>query len=194
MFVIHFNDKVRHGLPDQVLFTDDLSMLRTALLTGVPEGRTALYDAIVVALKQLDMGRQAKKTVVLISDGGDNASKHKLADVIRLTEETPATIYTIGVFDEDDLDKNPRLLSKLAEISGGVAYFPPLEEHQIVSVCRGIAKDIRSRYTVAYIPHPGNGTRIRHIRVHVSAAGHSRLIARTRTSYLYSSETEAAGK
>jgi len=191
MFVIHFNETVRHGLPDQVLFTDNREMLRNALLSGVAEGRTALYDAIVVSLHQLDMGRQAKKTLVLISDGGDNISQHKLSDVMRLTEQTSATIYTIGVFDQDDPDRNPGLLKKLAEISGGIAYFP---QHlsDIVPICRKIAKDIRNRYTLAYVPAAGNGKEgIRHVRVEVSAPGHGKLIARTRDSYLYTPEESA---
>jgi Ca-activated chloride channel family protein len=194
MFVIHFNETVRHGLPDDVLFTDSLPMLRAALLSGVPEGRTALYDAIVTALHQLDMGRQAKKTVVLISDGGDNVSKHKLADVLRLAEETSATIYTIGVFDQDDADRNPGLLRKLAEISGGSAFFPA-QLSDVVPICRGIAKDIRNRYMLAYAPHAGNGKEhLRHISVQASAPDHGRLIARTRSSYMYTNDAESARK
>ncbi|HTP87613.1 MAG TPA: VWA domain-containing protein [Bryobacteraceae bacterium] len=184
MFVVHFNENVRHGLPDEVLFTDNRQMLRRALLSGVPEGRTALYDGVVTALHQLDMGRQAKKTLVLISDGGDNVSKHKLRDVMHLAEETSATIYTIGVFDSDDPDANPGLIRRLAEISGGIAYFPE-RLNDVVPICRGIAKDIRNRYMLSYVPHAGSHQDIRHIRVSVSAPGHAKLIARTRTSYLY---------
>jgi Ca-activated chloride channel family protein len=185
---------VRHGLPDNVLFSDDMTMLRKALMAGVPAGRTALYDGIVTALRQLDMGRQAKKTIVLISDGGDNVSKHKLADALRLTEETSATIYTIGIFDQDDPDRNPGLLKKLAEISGGSAYFPS-QLTEVVPICQGIAKDIRNRYMLSYTPHAqGVKERLRHVSVQVSAPGHARLIARTRTSYLYTPETEAAQK
>ena len=56
----------------------------------------------------------------------------------------------------------------------------------MIAVCRGIARDIRTRYTIGYVPQPGNGAeRLRHIRVRVSAAGHPRLMARTRTSYRY---------
>ncbi len=191
MFVINFNDTVRRGLPKEVLFTDRMDLLRTALLAGVAEGRTALYDAIDVALKQLDEGREAKKTLVLISDGGDNASRHKLADVLRLTEETAATMYTIGVFDEDDPDRNPGLLRKLALISGGSAYFPR-QLDEIVPICRGIARDIRNRYMLGYTPPSGTGAEgIRHIRVQAGAEGHGRPVVRTRTSYLYTRDGAA---
>jgi len=82
MFVLHFNDKVEHGLPDLVLFSDDIQQLRAALWRGPAAGRTALYDAVLAGLHQLDMGRQAKKTLIVISDGGDNISKHTFRDVM----------------------------------------------------------------------------------------------------------------
>src|SRR5579884_690945 len=183
MFVLNFNETVRHGLPDTELFSGNINELRNALFAGQPEGRTALYDAIVTGLKQLDMGRQAKKTLVLISDGGDNISKHKLPDVVQLAEKTSATIYTVGIFDEDDHDKNPEVLNKLAHISGGVAYYPEVVAN-IIPTCERIARDIRNRYTLSYIPSPGR-KELRHIKVDVRGNGGVKLSARTRTSYLY---------
>jgi len=124
IFVINFNERARRGLPDIVPFTDNIDMLRAALWNGVPEGRTALYDAIEMALHQLDMGRRDKKTLVVISDGGDNVSKHKFPDVMHDVLTSLATIYTIGIFDDDDPDRNPSVLEKLAHVSGGSVYFP----------------------------------------------------------------------
>jgi Ca-activated chloride channel homolog len=189
MFVVRFNEKAELALPPDVPFTDSMNTLRTVLLSATPQGRTALYDAVVLGLEHLQLGRQAKKTLVLISDGGDNDSKHRLSEVMRLTEQTSATIYTVGVFDPDDPDSNPGLLRKLAQISGGIAYFPAKLD-DVVPVCEGIAKDIRNRYSLAYIPQSGPQG-IRHVSVQVHAAGHDRLIARTRTSYLYTSGAEA---
>ena len=83
MFVVNFNEKPRRGLPDNVLFSDNVQQLRPALWQGSPEGRTALYDAIEMSLHQLDFGRQAKKTLVVISDGGDNHSNHTLEEVMQ---------------------------------------------------------------------------------------------------------------
>jgi len=184
VFVINFNEKVYHGLPDTVLFTDNISMLRDALLSTRPEGRTALYDAIFGSLHQLDMGRRDKKTLVLISDGGDNASTHTRRDVQNKVDESLATIYTIGIFDEDDPDRNPDVLKWLANVSGGVAYFPEKLDG-IVPVCRQIAKEIRTRYTIAYIPPEGKPGVLRHIKVAAAAPDHGKLIARTRTQYTY---------
>ncbi len=66
-FVINFNDRVRRGLPDILPFTDDIAKLRAALVKTDPVGRTALYDAVLAGLHQLEMGRRDKKTLVLIS-------------------------------------------------------------------------------------------------------------------------------
>jgi VWFA-related protein len=189
MFAVRFNETAEFALPADVPLTDSMPTLRTALLSGVPEGRTALYDAVVLGLEHLELGRQAKKTLVLISDGGDNDSRHRLAEVLRLTEETSATIYTVGVFEPDDPDRNPALLRRLAQISGGISYFPA-KLSDVVPTCEGIARDIRNRYSLAYIPQSGPQG-IRHISVQVHAAGHDRLISRTRTSYLYTSGAEA---
>src|SRR5208283_3709325 len=119
IFVINFNDSVRRGLPPGTLFSDDLQQLRAALQRGVPEGKTALHEAIMAGLKQLDLGTRDKKALVVISDGGDNASQHKRPEVLDLVERSIATIYAVGLFDNDDPDRDPAILHRLARISGG---------------------------------------------------------------------------
>jgi Ca-activated chloride channel family protein len=151
IFVVNFNDKVRRGLPESTPFTDDINLLRAALSKHRPEGRTALYDAIAFALKHLESGRRDKKTLVVVSDGGDNCSTHKFKDVMRLIEESAATIYTVGIFDPDDPDRNPGILRQIANVSGGECFLPGQLE-PILPICQKIAKDIRSRYTIGYLP------------------------------------------
>jgi len=184
MFIVNFNEKPRRGLPDDVLFSDDVQRLRLALYQGQPEGRTALYDAIEMSLKQLEFGRRDKKALVVISDGGDNHSTHTLEDVTRDVLGSVATIYTIGLYDEDDPESNGSVLKKLANVSGGVFYHPETLA-EIVPICRQIAKDIRTRYTIGYVPQ-AEGKAERHIKVVASSPEHSRLLVRTRTSYVYS--------
>ena len=184
IFILNFNDVVRRGLPEGELFSDNPMELRQALHRGKPEGKTALNDAIVDGLQQLEIGRRDKKTLVVVSDGGDNASAHTRADVLRLVERSIATIYSIGLYDEEDPESNPGLLKHLASISGGEAYFPA-DPRGVIPVCESIAKEIRARYTVGYVPKPDNGSGLRRVQVHVSAAGHRSLRARTRTGYWY---------
>ena len=183
MFVLNFNDTVKRGLPPQIPFSDDIRELRSALQRGLPQGKTALYDAVVDGLKQLEQGRREKKALIVISDGGDNASFHKRSEMLDMVEKSIATIYSIGLFSPGDPDRNPGILKKLARISGGEAYFPE-DPSEMLPVCRRIAKDIRARYTIGYVPLPGNGT-VRDIRVHVSAPAYPRLSVHTRASYRY---------
>ena len=56
IFVLNFNDQVVPGLPRDMLFSDDIQQLRSALHRGTPEGRTALNDAVVAGLRQLELG------------------------------------------------------------------------------------------------------------------------------------------
>lgn len=191
IFVINFNEKPRRGLPEMLLFSDDIQQLEAALWRGVPEGRTALYDAIEMALRQLEMGRRDKKALVLISDGGDNISVHKFPEVMHHLLESIATIYTIGIFDDDNPEKNPGALKQLARVSGGEAYFPQKLD-EIVPICRQIAKDIRTRYTIGYVPALENGQRERHIKMVASAPGRGKLIVRTRTGYLFTPDNAGA--
>jgi len=188
MFIVNFNEKPRRGLPDDVLFSDNVQQLRLALFQGRPEGRTALYDAIEMSLNQLEFGRRDKKTLVVISDGGDNHSKHKLEDVTRDVLRSVATIYTIGIYDEDDPEKNEGVLKRLAQVSGGAFYHPRTLE-EIVPICRQIAKDIRTRYTIGYVPS-AEGKHERHIKVMASSPDHPKLVVRTRTSYVFSDQAE----
>ena len=184
MFVVNFNEKPRRGLPDDVLFSDNVQQLRSALWQGDPEGRTALYDAIEMSLRQLEFGRQAKKTLVVISDGGDNHSKHTFQEVMKDVLSSLVTIYTVGIYDEDDPERNEGVLKNLAHVSGGVFYHPQALE-DIVPICRQIAKDIRTRYTIGYVPN-AEGKMERHIKVQAFSPDHPKLIVRTRTSYVFS--------
>ena len=184
MFVTHFNDHVRHGLPPGLAFTDDRDVLRKALWTGRSDGMTSLYDGILDALHQLDSGKQDKKSLVVISDGGDNASTHGFNDVLEAVRATRATLYMIGIFDADDPDRNPGLLRRLASISGGVAYLPQ-DLSELEAICRGIAKDIRNRYSIGYVPmRADDKASLRTIRVSVNGGGPQKLIIHARTHYL----------
>lgn len=184
MFVTHFNDRVRRGLPGGMNFSDDPKVLTQALWNNPAEGMTALYDGILDALHQLDEGRQDKRSLVVISDGGDNASRHQFKDVLTAVQSTRATLYTVGVFDSEDPDRNPALLRRLASISGGIAYIPEhLEE--LEKICRDIAKDIRNRYSIGYVPvRSGDGSALRSIKVSITDAGSQKFVVHSRTSYL----------
>ncbi len=183
VFVVNFGDGVTHGLPDNLPFSSDLAQLRAALATGRPAGRTALHDAMVYSLTHLQKGKCERKALMLVSDGGDNSSTHLEAEVMRMVRESRATIYTIGLFDAEDHDRNPGLLRRLAQMSGGEAFLPESLE-QVGNICQQIASDIRTRYTIGYVPvRSGEQGASRKIRVTVATPGGKKLAVHTRTSY-----------
>lgn len=185
IFVLNFNDSVTPGLPDGVSFSSDARQLRSALYRGTPQGKTALYDAVADGLKQLEAGTRGRKALILISDGGDNASLHRRSETVDLVERSAATVFTVGIFDEEASDSDPGILKELAKISGGEAWFPTTPAG-LASVCHHIAKEIRTRYTIGYIPPQGaNMPPLRRIHVKVSLPGESGLTVLTRTSYRY---------
>ena len=184
VFVVNFGDSVSTGLPDGVAFTSDILQLRTALSWGVPAGRTALYDAILFSLHHLEKGKCEKKTLMLVSDGGDNSSTHGPEEVMSMVRESRATIYTIVMFDESDPDRNPALLRRLAQVSGGEAFFPG-QLSEVTGICGQIASDIRTRYTIGYVPaRSGKQGSFRKIKVTASTAGGHNLVVHTRAGYV----------
>src|SRR5215831_2451638 len=74
MFTICFNEHVWRGLPDGQPFTSDHRELHEALDSAGARGQTALFDAIDAGLHQLDQGSMPRKILIVVSDGGDNAS------------------------------------------------------------------------------------------------------------------------
>ena len=182
MFVVNFNEKVSLGLPNNMAFTDQVPQLQIALAVGA-DGQTALYDAVSVALEHLKQGDRDKKVLIVVSDGGDNASKHKLAEIMAMAVQSNAIIYTIGIFDDQDADRNPGVLKRLARETGGEAFLPESLK-DVTPICERIAHDIRNQYTLAYVPtNRKRDATYRAIQVKASGAARGRLQVRTRTGY-----------
>ena len=183
MFVLNFNEKVVSGLVNKP-FSDDPVELESAVASTPPVGETALYDAIAAGLEKLDTGHWDKKVLLVISDGGDNASRRTLADVTTMAERSSATIYTIGLFAPYDRDANPGVLKRLAETTGGEAFFPK-QFDQIAEICHHIAGDIRSQYSIGYVSSSGAADdSYRTIRLLAATPGMGKLHVRTRRGYI----------
>jgi Ca-activated chloride channel homolog len=181
-FVVNFNNSVVRGLPPHVPFTDDLQILRAGLYYGEPVGQTALYDAIAYGLHHLDGGHRDKRTLIVVSDGGDNVSHLSFSQLMVWVVASRATIYTVGLFDQNDQELNPGILRKLANVSGG-EYFQPAVLDQVIPTFEKISKDIRNRYTVGYIPdETGDRREVRSVKVRAQEKGR-KLSVRTRTNY-----------
>lgn len=184
IFVVNFNEHVLMALPPNLPFTSDTAQLQTALSRHANSGMTALYDAITLGIGQLQQGKWDKKVLIVVSDGGDNASKRSLPQVLSLVNQSNVLIYTVGIFDEADEDRNPRILKQLSRASGGESFFPATLQ-EILPICEQIAHDIRNQYTITFAPtnkKEDGAYRKIEVKVH-DAAGGGRLSVSTRAGY-----------
>jgi VWFA-related protein len=184
IFAIAFNEYVTPVLPVATPFTSDGSILRVALERNVnSRGRTALYDAIAGGVDYLSRGTRERKVLVLLSDGGDNASRTTKDEALHKAQTSNAVIYTIALIEPDARDANPQLLKELSLASGGESYRPK-DSEGIAEVLDKISQDIRHTYTIGYTPtNTSRDGAYRTVRVVVTAPPGRPLIVRSRTGY-----------
>jgi VWFA-related protein len=190
IFIVNFNERVFMGLPAGLKFTSDVATLRSALANTRAQGKTALYDGVSAGLKHLREGTHQRKALVVLSDGGDNASAASEKDVLGLAGESNATIYTIEIEDPEDKDQNPRVLEDLAKLTAGESYrAKSLDE--LAGIWRKIAGGIRDQYTIGYISknRAHDGT-FRNVKVIATGKDGKELRVRARKGYVSPGSSE----
>ena len=181
-FTLNFNDRVWLGLPPSQTFTADRHLLLAAISALPTEGMSALYDGLDRALDQLELGTLDRKALIVLSDGGDNASAQTLEGVMEHARRSGAAIYAVTLFDQDNHDARPRVLRKLARETGGDA-FTPRRASDVIDSFTQIARELRSVYTIGFVPPDTAESGFRSIRVVADADDGRQLIARTRAGY-----------
>jgi Ca-activated chloride channel family protein len=190
MFFVDFSDTVFMQLFDGQSFTSDAAQLERAVTSVSARGRTALYDAVAQGIAHLRLGKWNKRALILVSDGGDNASHYNFAQVLQLARGSHAVIYAIGLVSESGQEENPDILRRLCRDTGGLAFFPG-PRGSIAAISGEIARDLRSQYILAFVPPKRSGAGTFHkLTVKVTAHGHGKLSIRARAGY--SEETTAA--
>jgi VWFA-related protein len=188
IFVLTFNETVRSAWGPRLVADTDPKTFAAAMSDAiVARGMTAIYDGILGGLSRLEHAKHTRQVLIVVSDGGDNASHAKLDDVLKGVHESDATVYSVAIVDPLMSEgSNPKLLRRLARSTGGEFYFP----HRVEDVSQAferIAKDIRSAYTIAYIPTKGGDTsaerRRRTVKVYVRSQDGRALNVRARDGY-----------
>jgi Ca-activated chloride channel homolog len=194
MFVVDFNDDVLIELMRGKAFSNDAKELAEALKAVSARGRTALYDAVSEGLHHLQYGHLEKKALVIISDGGDNASHLKYSQVLAQARQSQSLIYSIALIGSDNEEENPGLLRRLCKDTGGIAYFPRAGE-SVTNVSTQIARDLREQYTLGYAPqNMKRADAFRKIEVKVGAPGRGKLHVRTREGYSLAAEKQPTAR
>jgi Ca-activated chloride channel family protein len=191
LFTIVFNENVSFGLPKTVAFTRNRPQVQASIMQFMTGGMTALHDAVVAGLEHLQEASHQKRVLVVLSDGDDNASQHSDDDMLERARRSDALIYVVSTAELGSNVGNPRLLKKLAESSGGVAYRPE-NEREVVEAFTEIAQNIRRGYSIGYVPsNTARDGRLRRVRVLVNAPGYRNLSASARDGYLAPRDSDA---
>ena len=194
MFVVDFNDEVTVEAADGKPFTNDPIELGKAIEAVSARGRTALYDAIAEGLNHLQLSHSPRKALIVISDGGDNASHYKRSEILALARQSQVTIYSIVLEDESTQDQNPKALLQLSKDTGGAAFFPGSQQ-SVVDSSAQIARNLREQYVLGFVPERNKGRDLfRKVQVQVSTPEKGRLHVRTRAGYSLAGLREASPK
>jgi von Willebrand factor type A domain. len=116
-------------------------------------GSTAIWDAVWATCEEL-IGISAEHTrraIILLTDGEDTSSHMKMHEAIERAQKTDALIYAIGIGDRYSFNVDEGSLRKIAEQTGGRAYFPK-HEQDLQDAFLQIQRDLREQYLVAYSP------------------------------------------
>ncbi len=186
-------------------FTSDKRELEEALGELFTSGGTALLDAIIATADYAQEkantrdGVRRRKALIVISDGLEKNSASKEKEVLEAIKEDEVQIYLVGFIDEDEEGKSffgksagkkaKELLMRLADDSGGRAFFPK-DLSEMPAVAAQIAKDLRTQYVISY--YPSNDKRdgtFRSLKVMISPKGNRKMIARSRQGYYARNES-----
>jgi Ca-activated chloride channel family protein len=143
-------------------FTNSVEDLQNRMVSTSPKGRTALLDAIYLGLSQMRGAHNAKRALLILSDGGDNHSRYNESDIKRLVREADTQLYAIGIFDPlgnrgrtpEELN-GPSLLTDITDMTGGRVFAVERLE-DLPDIATKIGMELRNQYVLGY--HPSNKT------------------------------------
>jgi VWFA-related protein len=153
-FLVRFSDSVEL-FADLTRSTDEVQKQLSYLR---PEGRTALLDAIKFSLRRMEKANNARRALIIISDGADNCSRYTLSELKNLVREMDIQIYALGIFNPFNTKfqspeelAGPGLLREIAKQSGG-RLFEIENVNQLPVVASKIGDALRAQYVLGYSP------------------------------------------
>jgi Ca-activated chloride channel family protein len=161
-FLVSFNDRAELTSG----FTSSVEELQNRMMFTASRGRTALLDAVYLGLSQMRGAHNAKRALLIISDGGDNHSRYSENDIRNFLKEADCQLYAIGIYDDinrrsgtpEELN-GPSLLSEMTEMTGGRT-FPVGNIGELPDIAAKIGMELRNQYVLGYKPSNAthNGT------------------------------------
>ncbi len=186
-FLVTFSDRAQVLAP----LTRDTDKMANQLMSVPTGGMTALFDGLFAGLHEMQKSTNPRKTLVVISDGGDNNSAFSAKEVLEKALEAGVQIYAMGVFEHAgplglslEEQRGPRLLSNISEQTGGRA-FAASRLDQLPEIAARLGVELRNQYLLAFSPanQSRDGT-YRQLEVKLSPPeGMTGLVARWRLGY-----------
>ncbi len=153
-FLIQFNDAAEMIQT----FTRNLEEIQNRLTFTQSKGRTALLDAIYLALNEMKRAKNPRKALLIISDGGDNSSRYTENEIRARVKEADVQIYGIGIYEPvaargrtPEEAAGQGLLTELAEITGGRQY-PVDNVNELPDIAAKVGVELRNQYVLGYSP------------------------------------------
>jgi Ca-activated chloride channel family protein len=146
---------------------------------------------VAEGLNHLQLSHLQRKALIVISDGGDNASHYKRSEILALARQSQVMIYSIVLEDESTKDQNPKALLQLSKDTGGAAFFPGSQQ-SVGDSSAQIARDLREQYVLGFVPEKHeSGELFRKVQVQVTTPEKRKLHVRTRAGYSLTGERAA---
>jgi VWFA-related protein len=184
-FLVEFNDQPKMVVP----LTRNVEEIQNQLTWAQSKGRTALLDAIFLAMNEMKKSKKNRKALLIISDGGDNSSRYTESEVRNLVRENDVLIYAIGVYEfaggrmrTPEEAGGPGLLTELSEQTGGRHL--PADANELPDIAAKIGVELRNRYVLGFTP--ANQARDGRFRPKASACRHYAPSSGTATTPLRS--------
>jgi len=160
--LVRFSDKPRLLTG----FTHDTAEISGWLHSIQPGGWTALYDAIYMGIHKMKTARNARKALLVLTDGGDNSSRYSAAETRGMVREADVRIYSIGLLQ--GFLQGARFLEKISDETGG-KLFRVRNLEDLPEAIEKLSLDLRSQYVLGYYSNNAqNDGRYRKVRVQVS--------------------------
>src|ERR1700746_3947179 len=153
-FLVSFNERAELTSA----FTNSVEDLQSRMMATSAKGRTALLDAIYLGLSEMRGAHNAKRALLILSDGGDNHSRYNESDIKRLVKEADTQLYAIGIFDPlgsrnrtpEELN-GPSLLTDITDMTGG-RVFSVEKLEDLPDIASKIGMELRNQYVLGYRP------------------------------------------
>jgi Ca-activated chloride channel family protein len=158
--------------------TGDRAAVAKALEGIAPQGRTALYDSVASAIREL-RGEKNRRAIVVMTDGGDTSSMYGYEDVLKIAREAAIPIYFIAYEGGEDTARELDRLRFLAGETGG--FVATATQQNLMAKYNEIEKDLRAQFAILYqVSDFGKTNQYRRVHVVIDS---SKLTARTIKGY-----------